>query len=238
MKRLSLILIILSLGLCLFSQQSDTISVVTTHDELDLTDISLVTIPTQGPYMLAGNEVHSLLEESKTTTIAFPENMYVEDLIWTGADFAIKSRNQVYMLSDVGNPVFIFEEEDFQIFPWDEQRVFVVYHNNGADIVYWGGLIQKRTKRLLSLAEEVVYVAPLGNSIMIVTRENIYLFTEEECVRYMDLWAPAKAAVMTNKGLFFATDNEICVLSGIDNFILLFDVGCRQLLFDEGLRKG
>ena len=49
----------------------------------------------------------------------------------------------------------------------------------------------------------------------------------------MDFWKPVHTAIMTSKGLFFATDEEICLLTGVDKFILLFDSGCQQLLYDS-----
>lgn len=216
-----------------YAQESDFLSIVTTNDELDLSEISLVTIPTQGPFMLVGNKVVSLAEDSETSIIDFPEDMYIEDMIWTGSDFAIKSRHEVYMLNDIETPVFVFEEEDFQIFPWDEQRVFIVYHKEDKDNVFLGSLKHKRVKRLVSFDEKVVYVAPIGDATLIVTTKNIYMFTDKECVRYMNFWSPVHTATLTDKGLFFATQDEICILTGIDSFILLFDGSCRQLYYDQ-----
>lgn len=225
--------LLLAYGSKAYSQESGILSVITTKDEVDLTDITLVTIPTQGPFMLAGNEMLSLDDNNKATSIAFPEEMYIEDIIWTGADFAIKSRNEIYMLNDVETPIFVFGEEEFKIFPWDDQRIFIVYHEEGQDIVYYGNLMHKRTKRLIAFDEEVVYITALGDETMIVTTTNIYLFTKEECVRFMNFWTPVHTAVMTSKGLFFATEGETCLLTGVDNFILLFDSGCKQLLYDS-----
>lgn len=228
-----LFFLLLSYGFSVYSQESEFLSVITTKDELDLTDITLITIPTQGPFMLASNEVLSLVEDNATTAIAFPKDMFIEDMVWTGANFAIKSRHEVYMLNNVETPVFIFEEEDFQIFPWDTERVFIVYHDQCKDHVYWGSLKHKRVKRLISFGEKVVYITPIGNSTMIVTTDNIYLFTKEECIRYMNFWLPVRTAVMTSKGLFFATDQETCILTGVDSFTYLLDSGCQQLLYDN-----
>ena len=216
-----------------YSQKNDLLSVIVSNDEIDLTDTQLVTIPMQGPFMLAGNEVHSLMEDNSTTTVTFPEEMYIEDMIWTGENFVVKSRHEIYMLNDVETPVFVFEEEEFKVFPCNEQKIFIVYHGEGKDIVYYGNLKLKRAKRLIAFNEEVVYVTALGEATMIVTTENIYLFTDKECIRYMDFWKPVHTAIMTSKGLFFATDEEICLLTGVDSFILLFDIGCQQLLYDS-----
>ena len=108
-----------------------------------------------------------------------------------------------------------------------------MYHGEGKDIVDYGNLKLKRAKRLIAFNEEVVYVTALGEATMIVTTENIYLFTDKECIRYMDFWKPVHTAIMTSKGLLFASDEEICLLTGVDNFILLFDIGCQQLLYDS-----
>lgn len=216
-----------------YSQKNNLLSAIVSNDEIDLTDIQLVTIPTQGPFMLAGNEVHSLMEDNSTTTITFPEEMYIEDMIWTGENFVVKSRHEIYILNNVEIPAFVFEEEEFKIFPCNEQKIFIVYHGEGKDIVYYGNLKLKKEKRLITFKEEVVYVTALGEATMIVTTENIYLFTDKECIRYMDFWKPVHTAIMTSKGLFFATDEEICLLTGVDKFILLFDSGCQQLLYDS-----
>lgn len=234
MKRY-LLLICFSIMFCQqwYAQEQDFLTVITTKEELDLTDISLVSIPTQGPFMLAGNTVHSLVEDNETTTITFPEDLFIEDMIWTGTDFAVKSRHEVYLLNDIETPVFVFEEEDFQIFPWDEQRIFIVYHEEDKDNVFMGSLKHKRVKRLVSFDEEVVYVAPISDATLIVTANNIYLFTDKECVRYLNFWSPVHTATMTDKGLFFATQEEICILTETDGFILLFENSCKQLLYDQ-----
>lgn len=234
MHRIILTIISLLLFAMSYSQESEFLTVVNSNDELDLTDITLVTIPTQGPYMLVGNKIVSLEEDGETSSIILPEELYIEDMIWTGEDFAIRSRHEIYMLNNIETPAFLFEEEEFRIFPWDEKRIFIVYRDEAKDHVYWGSLKHNnKVKRMISFDEDVVYLAPApDDATLIVTTENAYLFTKEECIKYMSFWSPVRTAVMTSKGLFFATDEEICVLTGVDSFILLFDGGCRQLLFD------
>lgn len=67
---------------------------------------------------------------------------------------------------------------------------------------------------------------------MVVTTENVYLFTEKECKRYLNFWAPVHSAVMTSRGLVFATEDMVCLLAGEGMFVPLFEAKTRQLLYD------
>ncbi|MCQ2235315.1 MAG: hypothetical protein MJZ24_11320 [Paludibacteraceae bacterium] len=215
------------------AQQEEPIQVVTTHEELDLSQIDVMALPILGPFMLSGYEMHSLEENGKMGTITFPDNRFVDDVIWTGENFVVKSGCNLYMLDDLETPIMTFDDSYFSIYPWDNKRIFISMQYNNKYHVFWGHLKFKRVQRLVSFPEQVVHVSGRGKSTMMVTDSNIYMFTDSTCIQFLHAWAPIRSAVMTAQGLAFSTDEQVCLLSGVENFILLFEGKFRQLLYDD-----
>lgn len=218
---------------CLFAQDTSFLSVVTTHDELDLSDVDLVAIPTKGPYMLAGNQLSSLTEESDLADLVLPGSISVDDIIWTGGEFIIKSGYEIYSLDNISEPLMDFDTPDYDICPLDEKRIYIVSHQNDTSHLFLANLKIRRAKRLLTIGEQIINVSQLGDATIVATDKNIYMFNGNKCTCYLNLWTPIRSAVMTGKGLVFATNNEICLLTGINQFVLIFEASTKKLLFDE-----
>lgn len=218
---------------CLFAQDTSFLKIITTHNEIDLSDIDIVTIPTKGPYMLAGNQLSSLTEESDLADMVFPDSIIIDNVIWTGSDLVIKSGCEIYSLDNISEPLMDFDTPDFEIYPLDEKRIYIVSHKNDTSLLFLANLKVKRAKRLLTIGETLKYVSQIGEATMVVTSGNIYMFNDKKCTRYLNLWSPVHSAVMTNIGLAFATDNEICLLTGVDQFLILFEAQTKSLLYDS-----
>lgn len=235
MKKIVAIIAALITSVSLCAQEDngqEFLTVVSSHEELDLSNIDLVTIPTHGPYIIANNRLIALTEDNDIQEMAFPEGMIIDDIIWTGADFIIKSGYELFALEKVSEPLMDFDIADYDIFPIDEKRIYVVSHQNDSSSLFLANLKVKRAKRLLTAQEKIVHVSRLGEATLVVTSRNIYMFEDKECVRYLSLWSPIQAAVMTDQGLLFATENEICLLIGVDRFALLFEAQVKKLLYD------
>lgn len=232
MKRYFFCFVIVLITNNVFSQ-NDFLSIVTTHDELDLSNIDLVAIPTKGPYILAGNQLSSLEEEGDLSDFVFPDSVVIDGIVWTGDDFIIHSGYEIFSLNNIAEPSMDFDTPDFDLYPLDVRRIYIVSHQQNTSSIFLANLKVKRAKRLLTIGEKIVNVSQLGEATMVVTEDNIYLFKDKECIRYLNLWAPIKTAVMTDRGLVFATDNEICLLTGKDSFLLLFEAQTKQLLYDN-----
>ena len=218
---------------CSYAQDTSFLQVVTTHDEIDLSDIDLVAIPTKGPYILAGNQLSSLMENSDLADIVFPDSIVIDDIVWSGNSFIIKSGYEIYSLDNISEPLMDFDTPDFDIYPLDDKRIYIVSHQDSHCHLFLANLKVKRAKRLLTIKENIINVSQLGVATIVTTENNIYLFNDKECTRYLNLWAPIKTAVMTDRGLAFATDNEICLLMGVDKFLLLFEAQTKELLCDS-----
>ncbi len=216
------------------AQDTSFLDIVTTHEILDLSNVDLVSIPTKGPYMLTGNSLTSLREENEIGELVFPDSMMVDDIVWTGKEFIVKSSYELYTLDNLDAPLMDFDVVDYEIYPLDERRLYAVSYQGDTSNLFLLNLKVKRAKRLLTIGEEIIYVSHLGEATMVVTAENIYLFDDKgkKCIRYLAFWAPVHTAVMTHKGLFFATDNEICLLTDINQFLLLFEARTKELLYD------
>lgn len=215
-----------------YSQTDSILSYVTSKKDINISGITLTTIPMHGPYMVAGNKFLSLEEDAEMSDIVFPDSMIVDDIFWTGNDFVVKSGFGIYSIGNLDEPLMDFDTWDYSIFPWDSKRLFVVYTLGDTSRLFLANIVAKRAKRLLTIGEKIVYVAASDKSTMLVTTENIYIFNGQDCKRYLDLWSPLRTAVMTKFGLVFATDNEICLLTGVNEFLLLFEGTCERVLYD------
>lgn len=235
MKKVFLLLVFFILTNLALSQDTSFMSVITLHEDLDLSEVDLVTIPAHGPYMLTGSMLSSLTEDGEMPELVFPNNMMVDDFIWTGKDFIVKSGYEIYRLDNLGAPLMDFDIADYEIYPLDERRIYAVSHQGDSSNLFLLNLKVKRAKHLLTIGEEIIYVSQLGEATMVVTAENIYLFNDKEkkCARYLKFWAPVYTAVMTHQGLMFATNNEICLLTGINQFLLMFETRTKKLLYDS-----
>jgi len=215
-------------------QEKEILTIVTTHEELNLDSIGLLAVPLQGPFMIGGNRLVSLVEGSQTEAFVFPDSMMVDDMIWTGKDFIVKSGRGLYMQDDLVVPLMEFDSSDFTIFPCDENQFFIVQPlSDSTSTIFMASLKFKRVKKLLTLKDSVIHIARLKGLTLITTSRSIYLFTENRCERYLKAWAPIRLATQTSMGLVFATDDEICLLTGKELFVVLFEGYCRQLLYDE-----
>lgn len=235
MNKVSTLFIFLILPAITMAQDNinTTLAIVTKKPELDLSDVDLVAIPTLGPYVLADNALHSLIEDDVSADFRFQNGFRVEDVIWAGDYFVIKSENKLFRFDDTEHPIMEFDTWDFNLFPWNEKNIFIVSRQHDTNHIYYGNLRAKRAKRLLSLNENVIYVTPLGDAVMVVTSENIYLFQENKCICLLQLWDPLRTAVATDMGLLFATNNEVCLLTGKNSFVLLFHAEVKKLLNDN-----
>ena len=232
MKKLFLLFVIVLITNNTFSQ-NEVLSIVTTHDEIDLSEVNLTTIPTKGPYLLSANQISSLLELNDMPDIVLPDSILIDDIIWTGDDFIVHSGYEIISLNNFAEPLMDFDTPDFEIFPLDEKHIYIVSHQQEVSLLFLVNLKVKRAKRILTIGERIVNVSQLGEATMVATENNIYLFKDKECMRYLSLWSPLRTAVMTSCGLVFATDSSICLLIGVDQFLWLFEAQTKRLLYDS-----
>lgn len=213
--------------------QSDTIlRQVSSHEELDLREVGLMTMPSQGVFLKVGNELVSVDETIEMARISFPDSILVDDVIWMGEDLLLKAGYEIYYWGEFDEPQMEFDTEDYEVFPRDEKSVFIVCHRRDSSLLFTGHPTHRKVKRLLKIEEDIICVAAIEKATLVVTTENAYLFTEKECKRYLNFWAPVHSAVMTSQGLVFATDDMVCLLIGEGAFTPLFEAKTRQLLYD------
>lgn len=232
MKNIYLIFVSLFLTIGIYAQENDFVKLVSSGVDINLADVNITTFPGLGIYMLAGNQLYPLAEGDTISSITFPENMFVDDVIWSGNDWVVKSRFEVYKMENYSEPAMTFNGESYSIYPWDSVRIFITIQHTDSSSLFLGRLDIGVVSRLLTLKEHIIYVVAVSKGTFVVTTENIYLFEDKKCVRMLNFWAPVHTAVMTKLGLMFATDEEICLLKDIDTFATLFEESCLKLLYD------
>lgn len=232
MKNIYLIFVSLFLTIGIYAQENDFVKLVSSGVDINLADVNITTFPGLGIYMLAGNQMFPLSEEDTILSLTFPDYMYIDDILWSGNDFIVKSLFDVYRMEDYSEPAMTFDGEFYSIYPWDTAKIFITIQHSDSSSLFYGFLENGHVSKLLTINEHIIYVTAIGDDTFVVTTENIYLFDKKECIRCLNFWAPVHTAVMTNKGLLFATDEEICLLKDIDTFATLFEGSCLKLLYD------
>lgn len=233
MKRLLLNIILLTSFIGQVYSQEDTLfRQVSSHEELDLREVGLLAIPTQGVFIMEGNRLSSIDAGNNLSDVTFTKNIYVNNIIWSGEDFIVRSGNEIFLLDDFEEPLMVFETTNYEIFANNSEKIYVVSHSEDTSILFVGEINQEKVCRLLKIGEYILQVSALKEGTMVVTTENVYLFTEKECKRYLNFWAPVHSAVMTSRGLVFATEDMVCLLAGEGMFVPLFEAKTRQLLYD------
>ena len=179
MKHFLFILVAITLLTKTYAQDTSFLQVVTTHDEIDLSDIDLVAIPTKGPYIMAGNQLSSLMENSDLADIVFPDSIVIDDIVWSGNSFIVKSGYEIYSLDNISEPLMDFDTPDFDIYPLDDKRLYIVSHQDSNCNLFLANLKVKRAKRLLTIKENIINVSQLGVATIVTTENNIYLFNDK-----------------------------------------------------------
>ena len=232
MNRVIVSILFLLFACVAYSQEDSLLRQVSSHEELDLREVGLLAMPSQGVFMKVGNVLVSVDDGIEMARISFPDSIYVDEMIWTGEDMLLKAGYEVYLWSNLDEPRMEFDTEDYEVFPWNEKKIFIVCHTIDSSLLYAGYIKHRKVKPLLKMGEDIICVSAIGEATLVVTTENVYLFTKEECKRYLNFWAPVHSAVMTSRGLVFATEDMVCLLVGEGTFLPLFEAKTRQLLYD------
>ena len=231
-RYLGLLIVIMHLASVAYTQEDSLFRQVSSHEDLNLREVELLAVPSHGVYITLGDTLISVEDSGIMSRISFPDSIQVDNIIWTGEDLLLRSGYELYLWDVYDMPMMDFDTEDYEVFPWNEKKVFIVCHALDSSLVYTGYLKHRKVKPLLKMGEDIICVSAVGDSTLVVTTENAYLFTEKECKRYLNFWAPVHSAVMTSRGLVFATEDMVCLLVGEGMFVPLFEAKTRQLLYD------
>lgn len=234
MRNVFILCVMLSMTIpgMVYSQEESIFWKVSSHEELDLREVELLTMPTQGVYMKLGDTLVSVDTTRRIPQMTFPDSIYVDNIIVIGEDMLLRSGYELYLWDVYDMPIMNFDTEDYEVFPWNEKKIFIVCHTLDSSLLYAGYIKHRKVKPLLKIGEDIICVSAIGEATLVVTTENAYLFTKEECKRYLNFWAPVHSAVMTSRGLVFATEDMVCLLVGEGTFVPLFEAKTRQLLYD------
>ena len=93
---INLILLFFLLSNIARAQEDSPFTVIITHDELELRNDRIIAIPNMGPFTLNNNSLRSLIEGNEIETISFPDSIWVDDIIWTGETFVIRSEYDLW----------------------------------------------------------------------------------------------------------------------------------------------
>ena len=226
-------LLFLVVNICAAKAQEDSVvTVMTHHEDINLTDVGVVALPTMGPFMIAENKLMSLDFDNSISNIYFGDLYPIDDVIWSEDKFVLKSLNALYDSNDLDKPAMVFYDETFSIYPYDKNNVYINIYHNDSSFIFIGNLNFGKIKRMVTIPEYVVYIYKADKSSIIVTESSIYMFEEDTCSRLMNFGMPIRDAVMTSKGLLFATSDQLFILTGVYQYDVLAEGKFCKLLYD------
>ena len=226
-------LLFLGFNICVAKAQEDSIvTVMTYHEDINLTDVGVVALPTMGPFMMAGNKLMSLDDNDSISNIYFADIQPIDDVIWTDDKFVLKSANALYNSNELDKPAMVFDDDAFSIYPYDKNYVYINIYHNDSSFIFIGNLNFGKIKRMVTIPEYVLYIYKADKSTIIVTESSIYMFEENTCSRLMNFGMSIRDAVMTSKGLLFATSDQLFILTGAYQYHVLAEGKFHKLLYD------
>lgn len=233
MKKYFLILLILPIITASRAQDSVSLfSLVSSHENVPLEGNRIISIPTLGPYLIAGNKLYALNDKCDMKSLSFPEDILIDDMIWNGDDFIIKSLNHVYAFKSIYSPRLEFETDNFKIFPCEEGKIYVVSQHEGMSHLYMANLKLKKVQRMVNLHGDVLNVAKRGSVTWVTTNECVYRFEDERCEIMLQFQEPVNSVVMADFGLLFASDNTINLFTDRNNYVTLFEGENHGISYD------
>lgn len=228
---ITFIISIMSCLCCLQAQDTIYATTVVSHEKLDMRYEKLVAIPTLGIFDVVGNELRDVSGQS-SAILTFPDWMVIDDIVWTGKEFIVKSYNRLYKMDDLSKSLHSFDDTTFMVFPRDEKSVYLALRHGNSSSIFLFYTKFKTMKRLVSVPGWVVAVAGADKATMVVTDEAAWIFTKDRCVPYMNFNFIINDAVLTNKGLVCASDKNLILVTGPEKYEILARGNFDRVLYD------
>lgn len=235
--RYSLLLIIL--WGCLFRMSSQAfLREIVSPDTLDISNMPLVGVPSLGVFLPAQGQAFSLdtMRTSQTKVLAFPDSLSVDELIWNGEGFTLKSGSRIYTLVNGElNPLFNFDTDLYHIYSADHDRFYLTINMENLSSVYLCGISDKSVSLLLSVPLLITGIVGDGSVFYMAADEAIYSVSRDRMDKVFGFYEPIRSISLGDRGIFFATDNQVGLFVQKNEYQPIFMRGCRQIVADQNM---
>lgn len=236
------ILAILQFLACFFgcqnlnAQEVDSGKVLLASGESNAGSTRVLTATGKGVFLLKqGKELVSIENRDEIPPIIFPDDLYVEDAIFSTIGLFIKCRDKIYLCKDSIIPFFSFDSSNFTLASANDDNLYVIVNTDNNGRLYYLNCFSREVHSLASFPEKIVNAFGTKDEAFVVTDHSIYLLSDNKAKKILSFFCEIVTASFTESGLFFATNYNLLLFIEEDTVGVIQEQGCKQLVTDKGL---
>ena len=217
----TLIILILSIwpGVRLASQQFNAeIEIIANAGEYDFNVIPVASLGKIGAFVALGNKIIALedeLDKNEIRSFSLPDSVNIEEFFFLNDRIVFKHRSNVIWSTFEGHfDGMCFADDDFHIASATDST-FLIIHPAATSISEFS-MANKDIITTYRFKELPLTAGMLGNSMVAITEETLYLVNTKEAITLHQHPLPIKCAAITPMGIFFGTDSALWRLIGVD----------------------
>ena len=227
------ICIIFSLICCIIVKGIELeVNVLSTPEELDLSNDKLCVLPGKGLFVISGNTVFSLEGKSEISRIELLDTSEISHFMFLKDRFIYKAKNKICSYMDKAKVEYQFENENFEYYPSREDSLFIVRTEKDTSYVYGLKLGEDALKPILCIPDSIIGVYGSVNNLTLATKSRIYGYTNQKPEILFSTVEDIRSIIFTPFGILFCSPEGLFRVISINQYLALASGGIKQLLYD------
>lgn len=233
MKRFFVILIFYFLCQPVIAQKD--ITVISTHDELELSPTSILLIPGNGIYLLIDSILYNL-ETAGLKEYQWGDSITANQAVYTSDNrILIKNKEKIqYVDKGITHSLYQFDITDFTLYPGCSNKFYILYENNGYNVVAMLTYKDKKIQQLLKTKEPIFDIQEYGDYLYLAIGSQIYQFQDGKPTLLLQEFRNVQSFIFLNENILYATEEDI-ILKCPDKEYTILPLGAKKIWKDQNL---
>lgn len=233
MKRFFVILIFYFLCQSVIAQKD--ITVISTHDELELSPTSILLIPGNGIYLLIDSILYNL-ETADLKEYQWGDSITANQAVYTSDNrILIKNKEKIqYVDKGITHSLYQFDITDFTLYPGCSNKFYILYENNGYNVVAMLTYKDKKIQQLLKTKEPIFDIQEYGDYLYLAIGSQIYQFQDGKPTLLLQEFRNVQSFIFLNENILYATEEDI-ILKCPDKEYTILPLGAKKIWKDQNL---
>lgn len=233
MKRFFVILIFYFLCQSVIAQKD--ITVISTHDELELSPTSILLIPGNGIYLLIDSILYNL-ETADLKEYQWGDRITANQAVYTSDNrILIKNKEKIqYVDKGITHSLYQFDITDFTLYPGCSNKFYILYENNGYNVVAMLTYKDKKIQQLLKTKEPIFDIQEYGDYLYLAIGSQIYQFQDGKPTLLLQEFRNVQSFIFLNENILYATEEDI-ILKCPDKEYTILPLGAKKIWKDQNL---
>lgn len=208
------------------------ITVISTHDELDLSPTSILLIPENGIYLLLDSVLYNL-ETEDLKEYQWADGLTADQAVYTSDNrILIKNKEKIqYVHNGTTHPLYQFDTTDFILYPGCSNKFYIVYENDEYNVVAMLTYKDKKIKQLLKTKEPVFDIHEYGGHLYLAIGSQIYQFQDGKPTLLLQEFRNIQSFIFLNENILYATEEDV-ILKCPDKEYTIFSIGAKKIWKD------